>query len=87
MVKKLKKLKIVKKMKLPVGPFVLDEVKLMDKYKDSPNHIVIIKNLPRLDNDLELFKEVEARINPCKNAKFLHSLHNGSDAYFCNEIP
>ena len=78
--KKPKKLKTPKKVKLPAGPFLLDEEKLMDKYNDSPNHIEIIKSLPRLDNDLELFKEVEDRINPCKNTKFLHSLHNGSDA-------
>ena len=44
---KVKKHKTVKKVKLPVGPFVLDEDKLMDKYQDSPNHIVIIKSLPR----------------------------------------
>ena len=79
-VKKPKKPKKPKnaKMKLPAGPYVLDEVKLIDKYQDSPNHIAIIKNLPRLD--MELFYEVEDKINPCKNAKFLYTLHNGSDA-------
>ena len=47
-VKKPKKHKAVNNVKLPVEPFVLDEVKLMDKYQDSPNHIAIIRGLPRL---------------------------------------
>ena len=75
---KKKKTKKAKKVKIPVGPFKLDEEKLNRDYKAEPNYLAIIKKLPRLD--MELFQEVPMKINPCKNPKFLSSLLNGSDA-------
>ena len=60
------------------GPYVLDEVKLKEDYKDSPEHIEAIKNFPRLD--YEVFNPVENKIPASKNHKFLHLLFNSNDA-------
>ena len=60
------------------GPYELDEVKLERDHKDSPEHVQVIKNIPRLG--FEIFNPVDKRIPASKNLKFLNLLFNSQDA-------
>ena len=74
-----KKKKVPKVKPEPLeGPYVLDEVKLERDHKDSPEHVQVIKNIPRLG--YEIFNPVDKRIPGSKNPKFLNLLFNSQDA-------
>ena len=60
------------------GPYVLDEVKLEEDLKNSPEHVKVIKNFPRLN--FEIFNPVDKRIPASKNIVFLNLLFNSQDA-------
>jgi len=67
------------KPKLPTGPFVLDEKRLDEIYTVQPEHIEIIKNLPRIEEELIVY--VEGKVSGSKNAKFVELLWNSNDVF------
>ena len=48
-----------------------------EEYKDTPDHIEIIKNLPRREE--EVFKDVKGRLSGPTNYKFLALLYSGEE--------
>ena len=59
-------------------PFSLDEEKLLEKYRETPQHLSIIKAFPR--RKVEMFYCLKGRIPVAKNRKFLQSLYNTKNA-------
>ena len=52
------------------------EVNLKQKYKFTPDHVKIIQNLPKLEQ--EIFRKVQKRLSGPSNFHFMELLHNGT---------